>query len=298
MITCLLHRFCSFKETYLLSKDGYIILEQVFSHELISTANALVDELFKEDFTENNKKAFSNYFLPDRKDQGVLYDLYFRFPIFRKFTESDIILTELTKVLGESIMLYENSLVSKAPGTKNEVPWHQDFMNRTKEPKKYIVWIALDKITKENGALKVIPGSHLNGFLDFYRVDGETHHTRLDTRNIDINAYEYVELNQGDVLIFDQLLVHGSDRAEGKAPRRAYRFACQSLEMLYTPRCTPVILKGGTPRTCPKEMNLNITDERTLNQNSSEVKKTTPTLKRRIKKILLYFIPRSSKKSN
>ena len=53
-------------------------------------------------------------------------------------------------------------------------------MNRTDEPEKFIVWIALDDVTVDNGALKFIPGSHKNGFLPYHRVKGQTHHTRLN----------------------------------------------------------------------------------------------------------------------
>lgn len=143
--------------------------------------------------------------------------------------------------------MYENTLVYKPKNKKNEVPYHQDFINRTDEPTKYVVWIALDDVTIENGAMKVIPTTHKLGFLPYHHVKGETHHTRLNLEGIDVSKYEYATMKAGDVLIFHHLLVHGSDRISSEQPRRAYRFSVQGFEQIYAPRAVPVVLRGGRP---------------------------------------------------
>jgi len=54
-------------------------------------------------------------------------------------------------------------------------------------------------------------------------------------------------MNPGDVLIFNMLLVHGSNEAHTESPRRAYRISYQGFDRIYTPRGTPIVMRGGTP---------------------------------------------------
>ena len=66
--------------------------------------------------------------------------------------------------------------------------------------------------------MKVIPGSHKLGFLPCYTVKGETHHTRVKPEFVEDANAEFVELNAGDILIFNQLLLHSSDRVDVVMP--------------------------------------------------------------------------------
>jgi len=264
-----------------LNSEGYIIIRNVFHEDFLLKVRNTCDNIFHQELSEENKRIMSKYFLRDRKDQGVMYDVFFRYPIFTPIVTNSLILDYLEKILGPSFFLYENSLLRKSPNTQNEVPWHQDFINRPDEPKKYIVWVAIDDVTIENGALKVLPKSHKNGFLNYHQVVGETHHTRLNLDQVDLENFEYVTLKAGDVLIFDQLLIHSSDRTDGIEPRRAFRFACQGFDMLYTPRCIPYVLRGGEPNQLPVSIKDKAAPPETL-EKASLFKKIKRRLKRAI----------------
>ena len=233
-------------KNYNFNDDGFVILKNVFDMNTLSKMRDLTDRIIADGELEL-EDPFSNYYMRHRTDQGALYDLFQRHPEFQELAKSKIILDEITKIVGEDIFLYENSLVYKPKGKNNEVPWHQDFINRPTEPIKYIAWIALDDVLIDNGAMKVIPGSHKNGFLPWFTIPGETHHTRLKLDGIKLDDYVYAELAAGDVLIFNQLLLHSSDRIVSDKPRRAYRVSYQGFEQIYTPRSTPFVLKGGSP---------------------------------------------------
>jgi len=230
-----------------LEKNGFVILKNVFEPEELGPVTQLTEEIieFSNKYSED---FFHKYYLPHRTDQGTLSDLFQRHPEFQNLAKNTRVLEALTPVLGPNIFLYENSLVYKPKGKRNGVPWHQDFINRPKEPIKYIVWIALDKVTIENGALKVIPGSHKNGFLPWYRVKGETHHDRLKLDGLDLSTSLHVEMEIGDVLIFNQLLVHGSDETHTDIPRRAFRVSYQGFPEVFVPRGAPILLHGGKPK--------------------------------------------------
>lgn len=227
--------------------NGYVILNQVFNQEELKPVRELTDDIISS-FETDTPDIFNKYYMRHRVDQGALYDLYYRHPEFQDITKKDKIINTLKSIVGRDIILYENSLVYKPKGKHNEVPWHQDFMNRVDEPTKYIIWVALDDVTVENGALKFLPGTHKKGFLDWYKVKGETHHTRLKMDGVDTSNFEYGIMKAGDVLIFHHLVIHGSDRVDSAHDRRAYRFAVQSFDHIFTPRATPIVLAGGHPR--------------------------------------------------
>lgn len=231
-----------------LSDQGYVILRSVIPADAMVAARELTDRIIA--YAEQNlEDPFTKYYLGHRADQGCLYDLYQRHPEFQPLAQLPGVLDALETVLGPDIFLYENCLVYKPRGKRNGVPWHQDFISRPDEPRKYIAWMAIDNVTRENGAMKVIPGSHLNGFLPWHRVKGETHHDRVKPELIDESKAIYAELNAGDVLIFNQLLLHSSDQVNSPSPRRAFRVSYQGFDKVYTPRGTPIVLRGGSPES-------------------------------------------------
>lgn len=235
-------------EQYNFNDHGFVILKKVFDTDTLTKMRDLTDRIIQ-DGEKELEDPFSPYYMRHRTDQGALYDLFQRHPEFQDMAKNNVILDEIAKVVGDDIFLYENSLVYKPKGKNNEVPWHQDFINRPTEPIKFIAWIALDDVLIDNGAMKVIPGSHKNGFLPWFTIPGETHHTRLKLDGIKLDDYIFAELEAGDVLIFNQLLLHSSDRIVSDKPRRAYRISYQGFEQIFTPRSTPLVLRGGLPES-------------------------------------------------
>ncbi|WP_257254446.1 MULTISPECIES: phytanoyl-CoA dioxygenase family protein [unclassified Endozoicomonas] len=225
-------------------KYGFVVIRNVFTEEFLSERRFFLESIIS--YAEKNyADPFEKYYLKHRADQGVLYDLVQRYPLFNDMVRNEKILDALTTALGDNIFMYENSLVYKPKGKKNGVPWHQDFVSRPEEPIKYIAWCAIDPVKKSTGALKVFPGSHNLGFLPWYRVEGETHHDRIDLSQLELDEVMYVELDPGDVLVFNQLLVHGSDEMSTSDKRLVFRASFQNFDEIYTPRGTPIVVKGA-----------------------------------------------------
>tara|TARA_R110002096_G_scaffold91625_9_gene207292 strand:+ start:5882 stop:6700 length:819 start_codon:yes stop_codon:yes gene_type:complete len=229
-----------------LKKNGFVVISKVIAEDRLLALRNLTDRIMA--YADRGlEDPFAPYYLPHRSDQGVLYDLFHRHPEFQEAARLPQMLDVLEGVLGPNIFLYENSLVSKPKGRSNGVPWHQDFMSRPDEPKKYITWIALDDVRVENGALRVIPGSHLNGYVPYHVVPGETHHTRANPDTVDESQAVHVEMDAGSGFIFDCQILHGSDEVHADSPRRAFRVSYQGFEQIYTPRATPIVVRGGDP---------------------------------------------------
>jgi phytanoyl-CoA hydroxylase len=227
-------------------RDGFIVLRNVFGPATLENIRSSLIEIVRH-AERGLEDPFLPWYLRHRPDQGVLYDLFQRHPEFQDLARHPRILDALETVLGPDIFLYENSVVYKPKGRQNGVPYHQDFISRPNEPVKFVAWMAIDPVTREAGALKVLPGSHRGGFRPWYRVKGETHHDRVDAATLDLSGQMHIELEPGDVLVFNQLVVHGSDEMHTDSLRLVYRASYQGFEEIFVPRGAPVVLRGGRP---------------------------------------------------
>lgn len=225
---------------------GFVILRDVIDSETVEQGRAEAARAI-EHATHSPSDIFTNYYMVHRPDQGVLYDIFQRYPWFDTLTRHRAVVEAIQSVFSPNFYLYENSLIYKTNQENNAVPWHQDFMDRKHEPTKVIAWFALDDVTEANGCMYAVPGSHREGFLPIFHVKGETHHTRLDVRDVNIDDDEVVALtmNAGDVLLFHHLVVHCSRHIAGQTPRRAFRAAYQGFEASTVPRGGPIVIALG-----------------------------------------------------
>ena len=117
-------------------------------------------------------------------------------------------------------------IVNKAAWIGPDVEWHQEAFNmQTYAPgcnpmtdwKKFMqIFIAIDDHKLQNGCLKVIPKSHNEGILpyeDLVNIN-YSHKRRVQETAMDKLYKKYgfadLEMEKGDLLIFNHLLVHGS----------------------------------------------------------------------------------------
>jgi phytanoyl-CoA hydroxylase len=236
-----------------LEEHGFCIINDVFGEKQLQPRRDLVNQII-EFYERDNADPFDGegcVYRRHRVDQGVLYDVYQRYPSFQQMASEENVLDVVEGVLGPNIYLYVNSVVYKPKDGDNEVPFHQDFMDRPDESDRYIAWMPLYDATRENGCLKVIPGSHTDGFKSYHVEEGETHHTRLNEDQYDSDVVEYLEMKAGDVLFFHQHLMHGSDEVSSSAPRHAFRsvYKAPYPDDVITPRGGPIMLRGGYPES-------------------------------------------------
>ncbi|TXC69222.1 phytanoyl-CoA dioxygenase family protein [Sphingorhabdus soli] len=109
-----------------------------------------------------------------------------------------------TAICGEDVFLLQEFAVIKHRGDGNPVLWHQDMVHNRTAPC-VAFGIYLDDADPGEGALRVVPGSHLSD-----RPIAELAHEP---------AVE-VPMKAGDVLIHDMMLAHSSEPMEGNSLRR------------------------------------------------------------------------------
>ena len=77
-------------------------------------------------------------------------------------------------ILGENLIIRGSHCFCKLPGDEKQVAWHQDASYWPISPSKIVTaWLAIDDVDEENGAMQIIPGSHLHGQIPFDRSTAE-----------------------------------------------------------------------------------------------------------------------------
>lgn len=135
---------------------------------------------------------------------------------------SPYVLAVAESLSGRNFVPTYEAMVFKQQGDGEEIPWHQDAVH----PRQYRIYnydLYLDESRMGGGALRVVP-----------RSQGE----RADICRLrDEHGWEpanviHVEMEPGDVLIHDVMVVHGSEHVEGKALRRTIYYEFRPAEQI------------------------------------------------------------------
>ncbi len=120
---------------------------------------------------------------------------------------NEFLLSSIENLFSDYKVLGYNFLVKKA-GSDYALPIHQDWtVTDEKEYGSYTIWIPLDAVDKRNGALRIIPGSHLfdeNHRAPSLPVAFESIRNYLET------MLKTISLNAGEAFVFNQKLMHAS----------------------------------------------------------------------------------------
>jgi len=168
-------------------------------------------------------------------------------PGFRALAASPLTLDVVLPILGEGAFAVRGILFDKTEGANWKVPWHQDVtiaVTERIEVEGYGPWslkagvlhvqppasvlermisvrIHLDDCPAENGALRVLPGTHREG--------------KLNQRGVDALASEIApvtcEAVAGDALLMRPLLLHASSSASVPRHRRIIHFDYANVEL-------------------------------------------------------------------
>ena len=114
------------------------------------------------------------------------------------------------------------SLVFKDEGDGAAIDWHQDAVH-PRTHRIFNIDVYLDASRKGEGALRVAPGSHLAP-VDVCQLQEEY--------GWDAPGVIQVELEPGDVLVHDVMVVHGSEAVTGNRLRRTIYYEFRAAEQI------------------------------------------------------------------
>ena len=210
-------------------KQGYYLFNQsVFSPEKFDRLFNIFEELVA------------------RRDSGQRTDEldkpHFHEPRLFEFLMADEVLDLVEPVIGPNIGLWSSHFIAKEPNIGRATPWHEDsayWKNRLDRMDQIVtVWLALDRSDKENGCMRVIPGSHhAGGFSEYTQVDKNenTFGTEIRPDLIDESQAVYFELNPNECSLHDGRIIHGAEANTSPRRRAGYTLRYFSLETKFIP---------------------------------------------------------------
>ena len=225
------------------AREGYLLLPEFFRAEALDRFDARFLELVRGDVPAGENMVIMRDVMvakgvvePETPLHGVNKVLSFEDDevLFDYALDCDL-LSVVRSLIGPELMTISTNVFNKPPGVDGRHPLHQDLRYFSLRPEESIIgtWTALSPVTRLNGCLSVIPGSHRKGLLkhgapDWDHVNGGF----LAAEGAEIDGRVHMEMKPGDTLLIHPLLVHGSGRNESGDFRRAIsvHYASQACE--------------------------------------------------------------------
>ena len=206
-------------------REGYLLPHrQLFSEEKLGE----LEEIFNEHLRTKGDKLSDELDTPHYRDARLL-----------DFLLSDEVLDLVEPLVGPDIALWTSHFISKEPFTGRATPWHEDsaFWNgRLSEYDRIVtVWLALGPSNRENGCMRVIPGTHENGGFSEYRpTDMTTQTFHAEIVQVEEDQAVYFELERGECSLHDGRIVHGATANTSPVRRTGYtmRYFPASVKVL------------------------------------------------------------------
>jgi len=138
------------------------------------------------------------------------------------------ILDLVESLIGPDILLFSSHFICKPPGRGKRVPWHEDsaYWGTAFDPMEVVtIWLAIDPATPENGCMRVIPGTHHNGYSDYNPVDDRGKNvfaTEINTGQFDESTAVDCILQPNECSVHHAKMIHGSDANKSDIRRCGY----------------------------------------------------------------------------
>ncbi|MSP01646.1 MAG: phytanoyl-CoA dioxygenase [Acetobacteraceae bacterium] len=127
----------------------------------------------------------------------------------------DRILDAVEDIIGPDILCWGTSFFIKEPRNPAFVSWHQDSTYWGLDPADIVTaWVALSDSTPENGAMRVVPGSHTMAQIphhDTFRPDNLLSRGQEVMVDVDASQAATLTLAAGEMSLHHVRLIHGSD---------------------------------------------------------------------------------------
>ena len=204
--------------------DGYLVLPSLIAADELERLNTITQAQLKQRIEPFELETDVHYPGAPKNKQAQggstirrLLLAYQRHQVFKDLACRSEIIDGIKQILNaEQLILnpcHHNCVMTKQPEYSSETLWHRDtrYWNFNN---KYLInaWVALGDEQKENGAMKILPGSHRwevqDDALDeaqFLLPDHVNNKDRLATQRL-------VALNAGDALLFSAHCFHAAGK--------------------------------------------------------------------------------------
>jgi ectoine hydroxylase-related dioxygenase (phytanoyl-CoA dioxygenase family) len=213
-------------------ENGYLVLRQWITGDLLRRMQDAGKEWIEQGLEiqrrgETTMKENPDYAFANRPTGKVFYRVnYLHGKGCRASLEllgSPQVLAVAESLCGRNFVPTYESMVFKMPGDGQIVPWHQDAVFPRKTYRIFNFDLYLDRSTKDGGALRVLPGTH----REVHNVCKVAEDYGWDHPDLLILGME-----PGDVLLHDDMVLHGSPQVEGHSLRRTVYYEFRPIEQI------------------------------------------------------------------
>ncbi len=181
-------------------RDGYVIARNVIDADLAQEA------------VEHCKWLIAKH--PELRPEDLGHSLVPDDPFWVRLVSDSRLVDVAAAFVGPNVALFASHYIVKAPKTGRPVLWHQDGSYWPLDPMDVVtLWLACGRATRENGCMKVIPGTQnveLQEMKQYTKVDSVLQ-SEIDPTMVDESKQVYLELEPGDVSIHHPNVIHGSE---------------------------------------------------------------------------------------
>ena len=184
-------------------EQGYVIVRNAIDADLARETAEHVHWLAKKN--------------PDTRPEHFHHDMLVTDPFMHRLVGDERLLDIVEQFIGADIALFAAHYIAKPPRTGQKVLWHQDGTYWPLEPMEVTtIWLAATESNRENGCLRVLPGTQNNKLLSRAELqdvpDGKNVlSSGIHPSQIDDSDVVDLELNAGDVSIHNPQIIHGSE---------------------------------------------------------------------------------------
>lgn len=195
-----------FKESELtecLGEDGYAVFDLLRDHDIEALTS-----IFNENHSSNPEGFYATTHLDDKEKRKTLSD------------QAMSILACRIESHFENIQLLGGAFISKAPGEKGILPLHQDWnLVDEKVARSYNMWIPLVDVNEENGAMRILVGSHSK--QETYRGPNVPPVLYPISNEVDQHMVS-LNMKKGEAVLYDHALWHSSPQNQTNELRLAF----------------------------------------------------------------------------
>ena len=211
--------------------NGYLSYGKLLNDDEIAALRTEYDAIFERANAEGtyNDLAKGNAAKEDSAKPKVrmlqIMNVCERSIVFRKLIYDKRIVDILADLMGPNIMLYHDQALFKPAFHGGPVFWHQDNAYWHCRPANLVsCWMTLDAVNRDNGAMQVIPGSHLKPV--WHNTSGSTDKLLDIEGGIDTAKAVVVDLPAGGCMFHHCQTLHYTQPNTTPNQRRAFAIHC------------------------------------------------------------------------
>lgn len=212
-------------------ENGYLLKKQLIPPDWVAKIDREIENIHErmaahpaEDVTVSWED-FDDPNTPKRIKQLMHSELVS--PTLNRTLRCDPLLDVIEALIGPNVSLYHSKLLLKAAHDGTAIPWHQDYAYWKRDGNRPLMincQLAIDRTDRENGCIQFVPGSHRWGLQEHERTK-QTFGAFLPGHYYEREGAALVEMQPGDGVFFNALIVHGSAPNASGRHRRMNTFA-------------------------------------------------------------------------